>query len=249
MDGWLPIGTSAFAACALGVLVAYVIFGMTSFGASLIAAPVLAHFLPLALVIPLQATLDLTASLALGGKDRARVDRAELRWLLVPMLLGMVLGVTLLIGLPRRASLVALGAFVVAFGLAGLTGRLRLPPLPRPAAFVVVTVGGVISALFAAGGPVYVMYLTTRIADPMALRATIAAVALLSSAVRVLLFALSGLLVAAQLWWMLALLLPCLLIGVFIGRWLQRRLAANANRAVLYLLLVAVGASLLWRFV
>lgn len=248
MDTWLPIGAAGFAACALGVLIAYVIFGMTGFGASLIAAPVLAHFLPLSLVIPLQATLDLTASLALGSRERTRVDRQEFKWLIVPMLIGMALGVTLLIGLPKRASLVALGLFVVAFGVTGLTGRLRMPPLPRPAAFVVVALGGAISALFAAGGPVYVMHLTNRIADPVALRATIAAVALMSSVMRVSLFALTGLLGAPQLWMLLAALVPCLLCGVFIGRRLQRGLAPNVNRAALHLLLVAVGVSLLWRF-
>ena len=134
MDAWLPFGYLAFASCATAVLVAYVVFGLTSFGAPLIAAPVLAHFLPLTLAIPLQSTLDLIAALVLGGKERKQVDWQELRWLLVPMLIGMVLGTTLLIELPRRASLLALGIFVVAFGVAGLTGRLKLPPLPRIAA-------------------------------------------------------------------------------------------------------------------
>lgn len=248
MDAWLPFGYLAFAACAAAVLVAYVIFGLTSFGAPLIAAPVLAHFLPLTLAIPLQSSLDLIAALVLGGKERKQVDWRELRWLLVPMLIGMVLGTTLLIELPRRASLVALGVFVVAFGVAGLTNRLKLPPLPRVAAFAVVTIGGVLSSLFAAGGPIYVMHLTNRVSDPVVLRSTIAATALVSAALRVGLFALSGLLLVPGLWVAIVGFVPALVVGVFVGRWLLRTLAPKVNRALIYALLVATGLSLIWRF-
>jgi uncharacterized membrane protein YfcA len=248
METWLSIGYLAFAACALAVLVAYVIFGLTSFGAPLIAAPVLAHFLPLTLAIPLQSSLDLIAALVLGGKERKQVDWRELRWLLVPMAMGMVLGTTLLIELPRRASLVALGFFVVAFGVAGLTNRLKLPPLPRLASFIVVTIGGVLSSLFAAGGPVYVMHLTNRVSDPLVLRSTIAATALVSAVLRVGLFALSGLLLVPGLGIAILAFVPALVLGVLTGRWLQRALAPRINRALIYALLVATGLSLIWRF-
>jgi uncharacterized protein len=235
-------------ACAGGVLAAYVIFGLTSFGAPLVAAPILAHFLPLTSAIPLQATLDLTASLVLGGRERRQVDWLEVKWLAVPMLLGMVLGATLLAGLPRRAALVGLGVFVAAYGAAGLAGWLHLPKMPRPAAFIIAIIGGALSTLFAAGGPLYVMLLTNRIADPGVLRSTIAACALMSAAIRVAVFAAGGFLASGALWWSLVALLPCLLAGVFAGRWLQRRLAANVNRALIHALLVVSGASLVWRF-
>ena len=244
----LPFDAYSLFACAAAVLAAYVIFGLTSFGAPLVSAPVLAHFLPLPLVVPLQSTLDLIASLVLGGKERKQIDWREMKWLLAPMLIGMLLGTTLLIGLPQRVTLLALGAFVMLFGIAGLTGRLRLPPVPRPLAFVILTIGGVLSALFSAGGPLYVMYLTNRIADPTVLRSTIAATALLSAVLRVAVFTLSGLMAVKALWITAAVLLPALFAGVFFGRWLQRVLSANINRALIYALLVAVGASLVWRF-
>lgn len=247
MEAW-HLDLSTAVACAAGVLVAYVIFGLTSFGAPLVAAPILAHFLPLPVAIPLQATLDLVASLVLGGKERKQVDWKEVRWLVVPMLLGMVLGTTLLIGLPKRASLLALGLFVAAFGVAGLANQLKFPPLPRTAAFMAVVVGGVLSSLFAAGGPIYVMHLTNRIADPVVLRSTIATAALLSAVLRVTVFAFSGLLATPGLWFAVAALLPCLVLGVFFGRWLLRKLSPKVNRALIYALLVASGVSLVWRY-
>jgi uncharacterized membrane protein YfcA len=247
MEAW-PFDLTTALACAAGVLAAYVIFGLTSFGAPLVAAPILAHFLPLPMAIPLQSTLDLVAAAVLGGKDRQQVDWKEIRWLMVPMFVGMVLGTTLLIGLPRRAALVTLGLFVAAYGIAGLADRLKFPPLPRPAAFVVVTIGGVLSSLFAAGGPVYAMHLTNRISDPVVLRSSFAATALISAGLRVALFAFSGLLAVPGLWVAVAALLPCLLVGVLIGRWLLRKLSPRVNRALIYALLVASGLSLVWRF-
>src|SRR5207245_7793618 len=48
------------------IFVAYLVFGITGFGASPITIPVLVHLLPLAFVLPLAALLDLGSALALG---------------------------------------------------------------------------------------------------------------------------------------------------------------------------------------
>ena len=57
-----------------------------------------------------------------------------------------------------------------------------------------------------------------------------------------------SLMAVKALWITTAILLPALFAGVFLGRWLQRVLSAKINRALIYALLVAVGASLVWRF-
>ncbi len=49
------------------VAVAYVIFGVAGFGAVLLAAPILAHRMPLAEVVPLLALLDVTAAAVNGS--------------------------------------------------------------------------------------------------------------------------------------------------------------------------------------
>src|SRR5438128_6225355 len=103
---WEPVLIVA----ALIVFVGYVIFGVTGFGASPITIPVLAHFLPLTFVLALASVLDLASALVLSFQTRRQADPREL--LLLFTFLGLALGVTLLVKLPRSIALLALGIFV-----------------------------------------------------------------------------------------------------------------------------------------
>src|SRR5882672_10908504 len=99
------------------IFVGYTVFGATGFGASPITIPVLAHILPLTFVLSLAALLDLSSGLALGFHTHRRADTRELLTLLPFTLVGLTLGVTLLIKLPRNATVLALGLFVCGYAL------------------------------------------------------------------------------------------------------------------------------------
>ena len=62
----LPFDLQTFLIAAATVAAAYVIFGITAFGAALFTVPVLAHFYPLDFVLPMCVLLDVSAALALG---------------------------------------------------------------------------------------------------------------------------------------------------------------------------------------
>src|ERR1700752_3411019 len=102
---------------ALVVFAAYLVFGMTGFGASPITIPVLVHLLPLGFVLPLAALLDLGSALVLGFHTRRQADTRELLTLVPFTLIGLTLGITLLLRLPREATLLALGVFVCAYAV------------------------------------------------------------------------------------------------------------------------------------
>src|SRR6266481_8166717 len=89
---------------ALIVFAAYTMFGVTGFGASPITAPVLAHFLPLPFVLSLAAALDLGSAAALGVHTKKQADVRELLVLAPFTIIGLALGVTLLVSLPRDAN-------------------------------------------------------------------------------------------------------------------------------------------------
>ena len=96
------LGDEAATLTALAVIAcAYVVFGMSGFGASLITVPVLSHFYPLSFVVALASLLDLAAAISLGVHGRRDAAMHELRWLIPFSLAGAVLGVTLLVTLPR----------------------------------------------------------------------------------------------------------------------------------------------------
>lgn len=231
----------------LVVFAGYVVFGVTGFGASPITIPVLAQVLPLTFVLPLAAILDLGSALALGVHTRRQVDPRELGTLVPFTLLGLALGVTLLIRLPRNASLLALGLFVCGYAIYLVRGRGIPTHLSRRWAAPAGLTGGVLGALFGVGGPPYVMYLTGRIAEPEARRATISSMVILNVGLRAAAFGLAGLFASRALWIAAALLLPVALAGVWVGNRVHVRLAPTTIGCVLASLLFISGASLILR--
>jgi uncharacterized protein len=231
----------------LVVFAAYFVFGITGFGASPITIPVLVHLLPLGFVLPLAALLDLGSGLALGFHTRRQADSRELVTLVPFTLLGLTLGVTLLLRLPRGATLLALGLFVCAYAINLLIRRERRRRLSRLWAAPAGLVGGLVGALFGMGGPPYVTYLAGRIADPDRQRATIAQMVILNVGLRVIAFAIAGLLASAALWLAVAVLLPVAWAGVWAGHRAHLRLAPATAARIIAAALFVVGATLVAR--
>ena len=231
----------------LVVLFGYVIFGMVGFGATLTNTPLLAHLLPLRFVVPLTLLLDLFAAIALGTRLRGQADRGELRRILPFMLLGLALGLALLVKLPERALLLLLGCFVLYAGLSSLARRPGAGPLNPAWAIPAGVVGGIFSALYGIGGPIYTIYMSRRIADKSAFRATMARLILMVGLVRLVLTAAAGLIGQDQLLLSALLLAPFAALGLVLGNWLHHRLSARRILLFVYTLIIVNGATLIVR--
>ncbi len=229
------------------VLFGYVVFGLTGFGASLFTVPVLSHFYPLPLVLALAALLDLAGAMSVGVHGRREAAMQELTWLVPFSLAGAVLGVSLLVSLPRAASLAALGAFIGGYGLYQLVSQRAPMPISRVWAPLAGTLGGATGTLFGTGGPPYLIYLSRRIDDKNALRATMGIMVWFSLVIRLLVFAAAGVLLqeglAAGLLWFV----PAAAAGLWLGNRIHMRAPSSALLRVLYLLLIVCGASLVLR--
>ena len=213
----MAIAPETLIVVALVIFVGYTIFGATGFGASPITIPVLAHVLPVTFVLSLAALLDLSSALALGFQTRRQADTRELLTLIPFTLVGLTLGVTLLVRLPRNATVLALGLFVCVYALYVMLGRRTARRLSRVWAAPAGTLGGIVGALFGMGGPPYVVYITGRIPDPAVQRATISQMVILNVGLRVVAFALAGLLLSSALWIAVMLLIPVAWAGVWVG--------------------------------
>jgi uncharacterized protein len=231
----------------LVVFAAYLVFGITGFGASPITIPVLVHMLPLDFVLALAALLDLGSGLALGFHTCRQADSRELLTLLPFTLLGLILGVTLLLRLPRDATLLALGVFVCAYAVNLMVRRETRRPLSRWWAAPAGIVGGLVGALFGMGGPPYVMYIAGRVPEPGAQRATISQMVILNVGLRVVAFAFAGLLASPALWLAVGVLLPVAWTGVWAGHRAHLRLAPAAAARIIAAALFVAGATLIAR--
>ncbi len=242
----IPFDLQTFLIAAAVFVGAYVIFGITAFGAALFTVPVLSHFLPLEFVLPMCALIDMSAALALGVRFSREADWSELKWMVPLSLAGAVAGVTLLVNLPRQATIAGIGLFLVAYGVYALRQKEAVRLVSRAWAPVAGFSGGVLGTLFGIGAPPYAIYLTHRMPDKLAFRATLSSMVIFSVSSRALVFTASGLMLADRLAGF-AVLLPFALAGLWLGNRIQGRISRAGLLRVVASLLLLIGASLLAR--
>jgi uncharacterized protein len=229
------------------VIFAYTVVGLTGFGASMVAMPMLVHLLPLRVALPMMLVYDLIGGVLIGVRNIRRVDRVELLRLLPPMLIGVVLGVTVLVRAPERALLLLLGVFVLGFAGWSLLFRVKPAPIAPLWSVPLGTVGGVFGSLFGTGGPIYTIYLARRLQDKSGLRATISMLLLLSALARVGTFVAAGLFAQPGLPMLIATMLPCALFGMVVGTRLHHRLPAQRVTQAVWAVLVVGSTALIVR--
>lgn len=228
------------------VFMAYVVFGISGFGSTLIAVPLLAHLFPLKFVVPFFVLLDCVGAFNMGLRLRADVMKNELLLLMPFMAIGVMAGVWLLVEMPTELLLGGLGLFVIFFGAAYVIRRGSGFPLPRWAAVPIGSFGGATSAVFGIGGPIYVFYLTGRKAGPEHIRATLPVIFMFTTVVRITLFIAAGLYSPASLV-AAAALMPVMALGIWTGHHLHLNLSRETVIRVMGGLLVLSGVSLLVR--
>ena len=231
----------------ISVAVAYVIFGMAGFGTALVAAPVMAHSLPLAHIVPLLALLDCTAAALNVRRDRAAARMDEVRRLLPFMLLGSAAGAALLLlGSPAGLQR-AMGVFALSYGLYLCSGWAIARRWPARAAAPFGLLGGVFSALFGSGGFVYAVYLNGRLQAPAEVRVTQSTVIGLATLARAALFAVAGLYASAQIWLLAAVLAGPMVLGTALGRRISLRMSRAQFSRLMGVVVGLSGLALLLR--
>jgi len=231
------------------IFLAYLVRGISGFGSALVAVPLLAHFLPLTLVVPWIATIDVLAAVALthSGMKGGHVRWPEIGWLLPAAGIGILVGIQLLVKLEPAPLLTALGLFVGAFGVRTLLGLRGDRPVSRLWALPAGILGGGIGAVFATGGPPFVIYLTHRLSDKSELRATMSGLFLIEGSLRVGGMMLAGLLLQDGMGGYLLASLPLMAAGLWVGHHIHLGLSQRQMAAAIGLLLIASGLSLLAR--
>src|SRR5213592_14021 len=104
-------------ACAAGF-----IQGLTGFGSALVSIPLATFFVPLPFALAVFAVVDFANGLRLGLENPRNAVLGDIARMVPLMIAGIVIGTTLLVNLPRNASLVALGAFL-AYAIYSLARR------------------------------------------------------------------------------------------------------------------------------
>jgi uncharacterized membrane protein YfcA len=245
IEGLTPLQL-AVSACI--VFTAFVIRGMSGFGAGMIGIPLLAFLMPVHTAVSMFGLMVLFLFVFLSIRDWRDVVRDELKRLIVPTLLGVAGGVLLFSHLDNRLLLQLLGGFLIAYALyafavhyVGLPAFTCSPRWAYPVGFA----GAFIDTLFGGGGgTLVVIYLHMRRIGRAPFRATVAALWLAEMIARILGYGAAGYYSTGTLL-LCALLLPMMGAGTWVGERLGNRISQESFSMLMALLLLVAGASLL----
>ncbi|ELX8379762.1 sulfite exporter TauE/SafE family protein [Providencia vermicola] len=236
------------AICFFTLLCAYLVFGMAGFGSALVATPVLAMYLPLNMIVPTLALIDLTAALINLVKDGKNADYHEIKWIIPLMIVGSLIGAAILLKTRPDILILLLGIFVIFYVLNTFFSKKAQPHLSK--AFVVPfsLIGGVFSALFGSGGFIYAMYLSSRIADKQRFRITQMTLIGFSTLTRVIIFLVMGVYVNMDIILMALAFSPAMLIGIWVGRHITLKISRDTFLKIINVIILISGVALLYRY-
>ncbi len=191
--------------------------------------------------------IDICASLYIGKKSSKDANLKELKWLFPFSLIGMVLGIVLLIKAPSEPLLITLGCFAALNGARVLWQRNRemVDPIDKWWAAPFGFLGGIFTALFATGGPIYVSYLGLRINDPKVLRATMAFAIFMLTFLRLTLMLVTGLILSLPVIGLAICLMPATFLGIWLGTQVHTKLSNVSMRIAYGSILMFSGLMLL----
>lgn len=227
---------------------AFLVRGLSGFGAGMFGIPLLAFVMPVHTAVPMFGLLVLCLFLFLSIRDWGVVVRDELVRLLLPTLAGVAVGVLLFTHLDNRLLLKLLGGFLIAYSIYALAvHHFGLPQVTcshrwaAPIGFA----GAVIDTLFGGGGgTLVVIYLHLRGVGRAAFRATVAVLWLAEMIARIAGYGAAGH-YTVDIFLLWALLLPMMAAGTWVGERLGNRISQDTFSRLMALLLMLAGASLL----
>jgi uncharacterized membrane protein YfcA len=236
-------GTTAYVL--LVIFSATLIRSLFGFGEALIAVPLLALSLPVNIAAPLAVLVSITVALIILLQDWHHVELRSASWLVASTLFGIPLGLLLLThGNPRLVKGI-LGAIIMAFAAYALFNR-SLPHLHTDSRGWLVASGfcaGVLGGAYGMNGPPLAIYGTMRRWPAQHFRATLQGYFLPASIIGMAGYWMAGLWVPAVTRYYLV-SLPATILGILLGRALNRRLGSDAFLRWVHSGLMLIGAAL-----
>jgi uncharacterized protein len=233
------------------VTLAFAVRGGAGFGGGVVMAPLLALVAPLAVVVPVSSALNMISGLSQGIRDWRKVEWRELLRIAPFSFAGVFLGIWLLARVDATLLSRAFGLFVVSYALYMLKSKGVMPTIARrwlyPLGAVSSLAGGMVGSLFGgASGPLYVMYLSALKLERDGFRATITMIMVTMGSTRVAGFLAAGMYTQKVLT-LLAMGLPLVLLGGWIGARVVARMDQALFGRVIGCVLLASGSILIFK--
>jgi uncharacterized membrane protein YfcA len=233
-------------------LVVIVFFGATlvrsalGFGEALIAVPILAFVLPVAVVAPVATLISITVAAVVVAQDWRHIHLRSAAWLIFSTMVGIPLGLFLLRSVSEPIVKGGLGVLVAGFAASALRRPTTYELTTDRLAWFFGVSAGVLGGAYGMNGPPLVVYGTLRRWSPQRFRATLQGYFLPASLIGMIGYWATGLWTpTVSRYYLLS--LPTVLVAIPLGRALNRRLDAQRFLAYVHAALLASGMGLVFQ--
>jgi uncharacterized membrane protein YfcA len=230
----------------LVIFLATLVRSTFGFGEALIAVPLLAFRIPVAVAAPLAVLVSVVVAAVIVAQDWRKIEFRSATWLVVSALFGIPFGLLLLTRVDDQIVKLLLGAIIVGFSMYSLLAKAKLH-LEQDHPFGLLAAGfcsGILGGAYGMNAPPLAIYGSLRRWSPQHFRATMQGYFLVASLAGLIGYAAIGLWVREVnhyfLW-----SLPPVLAAIVIGRFLNHRLRGDAFFRIVYLGLIVIGAVLI----
>jgi len=217
---------------------------LTGFGSALVSMAVLPGLIGIRTAAPLVTLITVTIDVALLARYRQALNLRAIWRLVVALVLGVPLGILVLRRVDERFVLAILGVVIAGYALYALLSP-RLPRLEHPAwAYGFGFIAGVLGGAYNTSGPPVVIYGNCQRWPPSEFKGNLQGFFLVNDLLVIAGHALSQNL-TPLVWRDYLIVLPALMVGLFVGGRLDRRVDPALFRKIVLVLLVVMGLRLL----
>lgn len=227
----------------IAAFIAYTVKGMSGFANTLVLSSILSFQANNLDITPLDLTLSLPSNLWLAWKDRRKLNFRVCAPMALCAILGALPGVFLLKWGNAAILKIAMGALIAFIGVeTALRGHIHKTDGGNPVALIVIgLISGVLSGIFGIGA-LMVAYINRYSGSNSEFRGNICFVFAADNVFRFILYIITGVLTwqnfTQALW-----LLPCTILGLFVGTKLADKIGDALARKVTSGLLIFSGLS------
>jgi uncharacterized protein len=226
------------------IFVATVIRSAFGFGEALVAVPLLSLVIPIEVAAPLAVLASITVAVVILVQDWQKVHVRSAGWLVVSTFFGIPFGLWLLSSVAEPVVKMILAFVIIVFSAYSLVSRTPFELKDDRLAWLFGFVAGILGGAYGMNGPPLVIYGALRRWSPEFFRATLQGYFLPASLVGMVGYWITGLWVPTVTNYYL-LSLPVVLLAVFLGRVIHRRLKDRRFLVYVHIGLIVIGITLL----
>lgn len=221
-------------------LLAALLQGLTGFGFSILAVPLLTLFISPKIMVPVLLLYSIVINIVVFSSCWRSVELKRILILLIFGILGMPLGTHLLVVLPDNYLRIGIGFLILGFGLLQLLGFKKKFKQNSMVTAPIGFASGILSGSISMSGPPIILFLTNQEVGKHVFRANLAAYFFILNIFTIPVYIMNDLLTKTVLNISLKYLVA-LLTGVFLGNYISHKIKDTHFRKVTLILLILLG--------